>query len=140
MIRRFLAGRVGRRAVIVIAALGLMLMIVPLVGAFADPCAPSDPPTGCADVKLNDPALVADFYIGETLAATGVNSARLIVPASTTVKIEARNVHDNSAEYGDVYVFTNASTSVYLSSGQRRDYTLTPKKTYLKGFLTLTCD
>lgn len=138
--RRFIIGKHGLRAAIIFAALLLTLMLVPFVQAFADPCVQGGTPSGCADVKLNDPTLVADFYVGETLAATGVNSARLSVPASATVKVEARNVRDNSAEFGDVYVFTNASTNVTLSAGQTRAYTLTPKKTYLKGFLTLTCD
>src|SRR2546425_1040890 len=104
MVRRLWQGKLGMRVLLALLSLILTLIIVPLVrAALTDPCVQGAAPTGCADVRLSDPALIADFYMGDALVAAGVNSARLNVPPSTSVRIEARSVHDTSAQYGDVY-------------------------------------
>lgn len=121
----------------------LTLLLVPTARAAPDqaaPCEQGDTPTGCADIYLFPNTLIADFYMGDVLIMAGVNSGRVAVPPRTSVRIEARNISDGSEEFGDVYVYADTGVTVWVAEGQTRSYTLYPKKTYLKGFLRLTCD
>ncbi len=99
-----------------------------------------DPQSAYADVSLSPAGLTADFYLDDVLAASGVASAHLQVPPGVQTRIEARNVRDGGAGFGDLYVYENASTYVLIQAGQTRAYTLSPRKVYLKGTVELTCN
>lgn len=127
----------------VVASLLLCLVMTTLIGASpnqAAPCETGEPPTGCVDLTLLPDTLTADLYVDDVLAASNVNSGRLLVPAATTARIEARNVRDSSEGFGDLFGYQDASTSVWVAAGRVRNVTLRPRKLFIKGFLTLTCD
>lgn len=116
------------------------LLLTSIAGAQDLTCAPTDPPTGCAVVTLNPAGLIGDFYIDETPIIGAVPAAALSVPAALNQKINVRNIQSAEAGFGSLFVYNDASVTVYVAGNTLRPYTVSPTKRYIRGTLVLTCD
>ncbi len=127
----------------VIVAVGLVLggWLTWAPSASAQSTAVCDPTTTCFDVTLPS-GLVGDFYLGDALAAPGVNSARLSGAPATSLVISVRNLQEPGvAGFGDLYVYPDQSqASLQGLAGQIRLIRFTPAKNYVKGILSYICN
>lgn len=101
-------------------------------------CPPSET-TGCAIIYLSPETLTGDFYLGEEPLALGQNPALLNLPASTSSRIDVRNIQDTAEGFGTLYVYKDTSATIWLNAGQTRETTLFPQKSFIRGTLHLTC-
>ncbi len=129
---------IGRRWHIMLGAavLGLMLLAALLAvrRAHADPCAQT-----CASVTLDTADKTGDFYVNDTLVAQGANSALVGVVPNLYSRVDVRNIHDSTPEYGVVYVYADTSILVWGYNGITTSYTVKPARVYLQGYLELLC-
>jgi hypothetical protein len=121
-------------------AIGLMVPSISTAQKAGAPCEGEGNTDACVDVRIYPEDLVADFYVDDQLVAQGVNPARIPVTPSTSVRVEVRNARDGSEDFGDVYVYSQPSTFVWVPAGQVYRYTLYPAKVFTKGYLEFTCD
>jgi hypothetical protein len=126
----------------------LVMVGLVLSGAFsgapsaaAQAAAVCDPAATCFDVTLPS-GLVGDFYVGDTLAAPAVNSARLTGAVATPLVISVRNLQEPGvAGFGDLYVYPDQSqANLQGFAGQVRFVRFTPVKNYVKGILSYICN
>lgn len=138
----FLRSLRGKLIIGLALAIVVDVLVLSLGGAAATdttPCDQSAGPAGCLDISLSPANLTADIYVGDTRVATGISSGRVSIKPYSYVKVVAKNAQDGSTEDGDVYTFSEASNYVYLFPGQVAARTFAPPKTFLKGFLTVSC-
>jgi hypothetical protein len=97
-------------------------------------------PVGCARVTLSPAAsLKGDFYLGETLLATQVNPAQLLLPPGSQ-RITVKNITSTEAGYGVLFVYNDTAGNVFTTADQVSNTTLYPTKKNIRGTLNLTCD
>ncbi len=101
---------------------------------------PDGSPVGCAEIALSSETAVGDFYLGDALLAQGQNPGRLVLAAGTSHTIDVRNVQDTVEGFGTLFVYQDATASVYVGEGQFRQSTVTLKKQYIRGTLNVSCD
>lgn len=89
-------------------------------------------------LQLNQPGVLADYYVDGTQVATQAAAANLWVAPFKTHRVEAKNFTDPAAN--GVYTYRDAVNWAYLNPGQERTTTFLLTKQYIKGFLSLTCD
>lgn len=101
---------------------------------------PDGSPVGCAEIALSSETATGDFFLGEALLAQGQNPGRLVLAAGTSHTIDVRNIQDTVEGFGTLFVYQDASASVYVGEGQFRQSTVTLRKEYIRGTLNVTCD
>jgi hypothetical protein len=99
-----------------------------------------DPASACFDVTVYPASAVADLYLDGTLAAQGVNSARLTGTPGTPHTIEARNMQDSgAADYGSLFIYPDLSVTTQTSAGFFTRVNIFPRRQYIRGTLNYTC-
>ena len=121
--------------------LALLLSLPLLLGAApAQAGTACDPALACFDVTVYPASAVADLYIDGTLAAPGVNSARLTGAPSTPHTIEARNLQDpGAADYGSLFIYPDVSVSTQTAAGYFTRVNIFPRRQYIRGTLSYSC-
>jgi hypothetical protein len=92
---------------------------------------------GHLTMALNQPGVVADFYVDGDLVASQVETADLWVTPYRSHRVEARNATDPAAN--GVYRWRDAVSWAYHSPGQARTVTFYLQKQFVQGFFNLTC-
>jgi hypothetical protein len=87
---------------------------------------------------LDQPDVLADFYINGELVAAQVPTFEQWVAPYKSYKVEAKNITDPLA--GEVYRWRDATSTQYLSPGQERTVTFKLQKEFLQGFLKVQCN
>jgi hypothetical protein len=95
---------------------------------------------GCPAVNLYPDTLTADFYLGDTLLAEGQNPGLLAVEPGLSHTIDVRNIQDSAEGFGDLFVWADTQTTVFVTEGQVRPVTVYPRREYIRGELNFTCD
>src|SRR5258708_1750697 len=99
-----------------------------------------DPATACFDVTVYPASAVADIYLDGTLAAQGVNSARLTGTPGTPHTIEARNMQDPGAvDYGSLFIYPDVSVTTQTAAGFFARVNIFPRRQYIRGTLNFIC-
>jgi hypothetical protein len=88
-------------------------------------------------MNLDQPGVVADFYVNDELVAQQVPAFDMWVTPNKNYKIEARNVVDPVA--AGVYYWEGTVKSVYASADREYTVTVPLTKVYLKGFIEIAC-
>jgi micrococcal nuclease len=130
-----------RKAMLFGSAIPFVLLVGIIAAQVGDPppeTCPAD--KGCVEVSLSGETLSGDFYLGETLLAAGQHSALIPVEPRASQQIDVRNIQDTAEGFGDLFVWADASTTVWVAEGQTRQATVYPRQTYIRGTLNFTCD
>jgi hypothetical protein len=139
----------NKRVLIGRMLIGLALVSFLVVGtalAQEGGCVP-DATHGCARIVLSPADVTGDFFTQNqeehTLLAQQQNVFEMgyeVPTPSTPMQFDILNIRDSSPEYGSLYVYEDSSASVWLSAGQTTTVTVTPRKQFIRGTLSLTCD
>ena len=117
-----------------------------LLGLFAQPvlafpAAQEVAPATTVDVTLTPATLLGDIYVDGALVAARVNVASLPVTPAVAHLIEVKAITDSTPGFGDIFVYGDVSqANVTVAERRTRALALRPSITYLKGYLSFTCD
>ena len=105
-------------------------------------CPPSteETPAGCVIVSLWPSHVVGDYYLGDTLLATGVNPAQLVLAPNQSQRIDVRNVQSSEGGFGELFVYSDTSAFTYPLETSIRRYTAYPRKTFIRGTVVVPCN
>jgi len=92
---------------------------------------------GLLKISVLPKGLLADFYVDGVLIVPQSASVEMFVTPGVAHTVEARAVADPAAN--GLYVYADASRSAAVSAAGTRLVSLSPRKTWLFGFLTVTC-
>jgi hypothetical protein len=124
----------------------ISLLIVGTALAQEGACVPDDT-HGCAQIVLSPADVTGDFFTQNqeeyTLLAQQQNVFEIgyeVPTPSTPMRFDILNIRDSSPEYGSLYVYDDSSANVWFTAGRTTTVTVTPRKQYIRGTLSLTCD
>jgi hypothetical protein len=122
------------------------LLIVGTALAQEGACVP-DATHGCARIVLSPDDVTGDFFVqnaeDDTLLAQQQNVFEVgyeVPTPSTPMHFDILNIRDSSPEYGVLYVYNDSSANVWFTAGRTTTVTVTPRKQFIRGTLSLTCD
>jgi len=92
---------------------------------------------GLLKVSILPRGLLADIYVDGGLVASQSAAAEVFVAPTERRTVEARAVTDPAAN--GLYTYADVSRSATVGAGGTRFVNLSPKKTWLAGYLAVTC-
>jgi hypothetical protein len=93
---------------------------------------------GLLTISFSPEGITGQLFVDDVQIAGNAATAEVYVDPSVSHTVEGRNIHDPEA--GDVYFYQDVSTSAFVSANSTRAVTLRPRKEYLLGFLSGSCN